>query len=76
MRALRIVRSFVTAAVPRLGSTAKMTHDHLDCPLPFPPAIIGHAVWLYVRFTLSYRDVKDPFAECGLDGKRPGGPRG
>jgi transposase-like protein len=24
----------------------------------FPPAIIRHAVWLYVRFTLSYRDVK------------------
>jgi transposase-like protein len=22
----------------------------------FPPAIIRHAVWLYVRFTLSYRD--------------------
>jgi hypothetical protein len=21
----------------------------------FPPAIIRHAVWLYVRFTLSYR---------------------
>ena len=25
----------------------------------FPPAIIRHAVWLYVRFTLSYRDVED-----------------
>jgi transposase-like protein len=24
-----------------------------------PPAIIRHAVWLYVRFTLSYRDVED-----------------
>ena len=24
----------------------------------FPPAIIRHAVWLYVRFTLSYRDVE------------------
>jgi putative transposase len=24
----------------------------------FPPSIIRHAVWLYVRFTLSYRDVK------------------
>jgi transposase-like protein len=22
----------------------------------FPPAIIRHAVWLYVRFTLSHRD--------------------
>jgi putative transposase len=23
----------------------------------FPPEIISHAVWLYFRFTLSYRDV-------------------
>jgi hypothetical protein len=29
----------------------------------FPPAIIRHAVWLYVRFTLSYRDVADLLAE-------------
>jgi transposase-like protein len=33
----------------------------------FPRAIIGHAVWLYVRFTLSYRDVEDLLAERGLD---------
>ena len=33
----------------------------------FPPAIIRHAVWLYVRFTLSYCDVEDPLAERGLD---------
>jgi transposase-like protein len=32
----------------------------------FPPAIIRHAVWLYVRFTLSYRDVEDLLAERGL----------
>ena len=24
----------------------------------FPPVVIQHAVWLYVRFTLSYRDVE------------------
>jgi transposase-like protein len=29
--------------------------------------IIRRAVWLYVRFTLSYRDVEDLFAERGLD---------
>ena len=34
----------------------------------FPPAIIRHAVWLYMRFTLSYRDVEDLLAERGLDG--------
>src|SRR5438132_4095495 len=33
----------------------------------FPPVIIQHAVWLYLRFTLSYRDVEDLLAEPGLD---------
>ena len=33
----------------------------------FPPPIIQHAIWLYLRFTLSYRDVEDPLAERGLD---------
>ena len=33
----------------------------------FPPAVIRHSVWLYVRFTLSYRDVEDLLAERGLD---------
>jgi len=33
----------------------------------FPPAIIRHAVWLYVRLTLSFRDVEDLLAERGLD---------
>ena len=32
----------------------------------FPPDIIHHAVWLYARFTLSYRDVEDLLAERGL----------
>jgi hypothetical protein len=33
----------------------------------FPPVIIQHAVWLYPRFTLSYRDVEELLAERGLD---------
>lgn len=33
----------------------------------FPPVIIQHAVWLYFRFTLSYRDVEDLLAERGID---------
>src|SRR5215470_17047181 len=33
----------------------------------FPPVIIQHAVWLYLRFTLSYRDVEELLAEWGLD---------
>ena len=33
----------------------------------FPAEFIRHAVWLYARFTLSYRDVEDLLAERGLD---------
>ena len=33
----------------------------------FSPQIIQHAVWLYCRFTLSFRDVEDLLAERGLD---------
>src|SRR3981081_734680 len=33
----------------------------------FPAEIIQHAIWLYLRFTLSYRDVEDLLAERGLD---------
>ncbi len=32
----------------------------------FPPEIIVHAVWLYFRFPLSYRDVEDLLAERGV----------
>jgi hypothetical protein len=32
----------------------------------FSPDVIRHAVWLYLRFTLSYRDVEDLLAERGL----------
>jgi putative transposase len=33
----------------------------------FPPAVIQHAIWLYLRFTLSYRDVEELLVERGLD---------
>ena len=32
----------------------------------FPSEIIQHAVWLYYRFNLSYRDVEDLLAERGI----------
>ena len=32
----------------------------------FPPEIISHAVWLYHRFTLSFRDVEDLLAKRGI----------
>jgi hypothetical protein len=33
----------------------------------FPPEVIRHATWLYLRFTFSYRDVEEPLAERSLD---------
>jgi len=33
----------------------------------FPPDVIRHAGSLYLRFTLSYRDVEDLLAERGLE---------
>ncbi len=33
----------------------------------YPPTVIQHSVWLYLRFTLSYRDVEELLAERGLD---------
>src|SRR6195256_5367237 len=33
----------------------------------FPPAVIQHAVWLYLRFTPSYRDVEELLTQRGLD---------
>ena len=33
----------------------------------FPPEIISHAVWLYHRFTLSFRDVEDENGGAKLD---------
>jgi putative transposase len=32
----------------------------------FPPEIIRRAIWLYLRFTLSFRDVEDLLAERGI----------
>src|SRR5450631_860680 len=32
----------------------------------FPPEIIHQAIWLYLRFTLSFRDVEDLSAERGI----------
>jgi len=32
----------------------------------FPPEIIQQTIWLYLRFTLSFRDVEDLLAERGV----------
>ena len=36
----------------------------------FPAEIISHAVWLYHRFCLSFRDVEDLLAERGIEVSR------
>jgi putative transposase len=33
----------------------------------FPPVAISHAVWLYTRFCLSFRDVEDLLAERAIE---------
>ena len=33
----------------------------------FPPDVIRYAVWLYFRFTLSFRDVEELLAERGIE---------
>ena len=36
----------------------------------FPPDVILHAVWLYLRFTLSIRDVEELLAQRGVEVSR------
>ena len=33
----------------------------------YPPQVISHAVWLYHRFTLSFRDTEDLLAARGIN---------
>jgi hypothetical protein len=62
------MRGIVTAAV----SLARLRYSDPMTSLSyrgyrFPASIIQHAIWLYLRFTLSYRDVEELLAERGLD---------
>ncbi len=45
-----------------MKNTRTMYHGHR-----FPSEIISHAVWLYHRFCLSFRDVEDLLAERGVN---------
>tara|TARA_R110000823_G_scaffold271142_1_gene390590 strand:- start:51 stop:380 length:330 start_codon:yes stop_codon:yes gene_type:complete len=38
----------------------------IKCHL-YPPDVIRHAVWLYFRFTLSFRDVEEMLAQRGIE---------
>ncbi len=33
----------------------------------FPPDIVERAVWMYLHFTLSFRDVEELLAERGIE---------
>jgi len=43
-----------------MSTSASRYHRHR-----FPTEIIGHCVWLYFRFTLSFRDVEEMLAMRG-----------
>jgi hypothetical protein len=56
----------VLACGLRGGSVAKLMMKISYKGYRFPPEIIQQAIWLYVRFTLSFRDVEDLLAERGI----------
>ena len=48
------------------GPVAQQDEDSQLQWLPVPTTIIQQAIWLYLRFTLSLRDVEDLLAERGI----------
>ena len=48
------------------GAIAGCYEENQLCGLPVPAEIIRQAIWLYLRFTLSLRDVEDLLAERGV----------
>jgi putative transposase len=60
-------RDFATRRIARFGLAGKMAMTTISFARhQFPPSIIRRAVSLYIRFTLSYRNVEDLLAERGL----------
>jgi transposase-like protein len=51
---------------PSGGPLAKVMKKISYSGYRFPPEIVQHAIWLYLRFTLSFRDVEDLLAERGI----------
>ncbi len=43
-----------------------MKNTNIYAGYRYPPQIISHAVWLYYRFTLSFRDIEELLAERGV----------
>jgi len=54
------------ACGPTGGSVARGMKKISYTGYRFPPEIIQQAIWLYLRFTLSFRDVEDLLAERGI----------
>src|ERR1700685_735654 len=54
------------ACGPAGGPGAKVMKKISYSGYRFPPEIIHQAIWLYFRFTLSFRDVEDLLAERGI----------
>jgi transposase-like protein len=48
------------------GPVAKATAQDRYSGYRFPPEIIHQAIWLYLRFTLSFRDAEDLLAQRGI----------
>jgi putative transposase len=44
----------------------KIASTSLSKRFRFPPEIIRHCVWLYFRFSLSFRDIEELMAERGI----------
>src|ERR1039458_8224963 len=54
------------ACGPTGGSVARGMKKISYTGYRFPPEIIQQAIWLYLRFTLSFRDVEGLLAERGI----------
>jgi hypothetical protein len=56
LTAVDVIRLFVRHT-PLMHTSVSVYHRHR-----FPVEIISHCVWLYFRFTLSFRDVEEMLA--------------
>ena len=43
-----------------------MPNSNIHSGFRYPSEIISHAVWMYFRFTLSFRDVEEMLASRGI----------
>jgi len=60
-----IVTAF-RACGPSGGSSSQRNEENQLRWVPVSAEIIHQAIWLYLRFTLSFRDVEDLLAERGI----------